>query len=189
MIGVPRSNTVLNLFRIAVAAQGMNPDTDVMTEELSQSPQRLAALQTGQMAAAVLAPVYLEQAEQAGAHALPEVQLPLVPTSGLAASLTTLESPSATAEGMVRASLRAVQLMRQNPEDTVTLISDHLGVSRPAAERAYTLAIDAFSPEGIIPEQALQVVIDLVRASTGSRTTVTPAQLADFSLARRVAQP
>jgi NitT/TauT family transport system substrate-binding protein len=190
LIGMPKGSTVPSLFRMAVAAHGLNPDTDIVTQELRPGPDRLDDLRTGKMGAAVLDVGYVDAAEQAGAHVvmLPS-EFPKVPSSGLAASQATLDGRPATAERMVRASLRAVRFMRENRDETVALIMDNLGVSRAAAERAYTLSIDAFAADGIIPDEAMQAVIDLVRGLTGSTRAATPAQLADFTLARRVAEP
>ena len=90
-------------------------------------------------------------------------------------------------EAVVRGSLRAVRYMQQNRDDTLTLMMEHMGLDRQAAELTYDLGLGAFAADGLIGDRGLQLLIDAARDTTGRPSTLTPAQVADFSIARRVA--
>ena len=44
----------------------------------------------------------------------------------------------------------------------------------------------AFSPDGVIPDHSMRLLIEAAQLASGQPTSVTPEQLADFSYVRRV---
>jgi ABC-type nitrate/sulfonate/bicarbonate transport system substrate-binding protein len=182
------SDTTANLMRLAARANGLEPQTDVSLQPLGESPNRLAALRSGQVSAVMLDLALAQQAQLAGGRILvTPVDLPPLPTSGVAVTETKLHEQPQQVEAVLRASLRAVRYMQQNRDDTLALFMEHMGLDRQAAELTYDLGMGAFAADGVISDQGLQLLIDAARDTTGRQSEVTPGQLADFSIVRRVA--
>jgi NitT/TauT family transport system substrate-binding protein len=182
------SDTTANLMRLAARANGLEVQTDVSLQPLGESPNRLAALQSGQVSAVMLDLALAQQAQLGGGRILvAPAELPPLPTSGLAVTEAKLHEQPGQVEAVVRGSIRAVRYMQQNRDDTLALMMEHMGLDRQAAELTYDLGMGAFAADGLISDQGLQLLIDAARETTGRPTTLTPAQAADFSIARRVA--
>jgi NitT/TauT family transport system substrate-binding protein len=181
------SDTTANLMRIAARANGLEPQVDVSLQPLGESPNRLAALQSGQVSAVMLDVAQAQQAQLGGGRILvAPTDLPPLPTSGLSLTEAKLSEQASPTEALVRGSIRAVRYMQQNRDDTVALMMEHMGLERQAAELAYDLGLGAFAADGLISDQGLQLLIDAARDTTGRPSALTPAQVADFSIARRV---
>jgi NitT/TauT family transport system substrate-binding protein len=181
------TDTTANLLRLALRVNGLEPQTDVPLQPLGESPNRLAALQTGQVVAVMLDLAQASEAQLRGARIIvPPNGFPEFPISGVALTEERLRTQPQQVEAVVRASLRGIHYMLQHRDDTVALLMEHLGLSREAAEGAYDLGMGTFAPDGLISDAGLQLMIDAARDTTGRPTTLTPAQLADFSIVRRV---
>jgi len=183
------TDTSANLARYALRASGLEPQVDVALQPLGESPNRLAAMQSGQVSAVILDLAQAVEAERRGARILLRpAELPDLPISGLGVTETKLRDQQPQLEAMVRASLRGLRFLRDDRADTVALMADHLGLSPDVAETTYDLGIGSFAPDGLIADSGLQLLIDTARDASGRASDATPAQIADFTIARRVNQ-
>jgi ABC-type nitrate/sulfonate/bicarbonate transport system substrate-binding protein len=181
------TDTSAAMVRFALRAQGLEAQTDVALQPLGQSPNRLAALQTGQVSAVILDLAQAQDAEQYGARVLLRPSdLPDITTSGLGITESKLRDRPQEIEAVIRAHLRAIRHMRENREDTIAALMDHLEQARDAATTTYDLGIGAFAPDGIISDAGLQLLIEAASLSSDRPARLTPAQLADFTIVRRV---
>jgi ABC-type nitrate/sulfonate/bicarbonate transport system substrate-binding protein len=181
------SDTTANLMRLAVRAHGLEPQVDVAIQPLGESPNRLAALQTGQLSAVMLDLAQAKEAELIGGRILvAPTDYPEFPISGIGLLEARLRERPQQTEAVIRASLRAVRYMRENREDLIAMMMDHMGLSRSASEATYDLGIGTFAPDGLMSDTGLQLMIDAARETSGRASSVTPAQLADFSIVRRI---
>jgi NitT/TauT family transport system substrate-binding protein len=182
------SDTTANLMRLAARANGLEVQTDVALQPLGESPNRLAALQSGQVSAVMLDLALAQEAQLGGGRILvAPSELPPLPTSGLAVTEARLRDQPSQVGAVVRESVRAVRYMQQNRDDSVALIMEHIGLGRQAAELTYDLGLGAFAADGLIADQGLQLLIAAAGDTTGRPTALTPDQVADFTIARRVA--
>jgi hypothetical protein len=115
-------------------------------------------------------------------------ELPDLPISGLSVTETKLRDQTPQVEAMVRASLRGLRFLQANRADTVTMMMDHMGLSQDVAETTYDLGAGSFSPDGIIPDSGLQLLLETSRDAASRPSTATAAQIADFSIVRRLGQ-
>jgi ABC-type nitrate/sulfonate/bicarbonate transport system substrate-binding protein len=180
-------DTTANLLRLALRAHALEPQVDVAIQPLGESPNRLAALQSRQVPAAMLDLAQAKEAERFGGRILvAPADFPEFPVSGLGTSEARLRGQPEQVEAVLRGTLRAIRHMAQNREDTLALMMDHMGLAREAAEGTYDLGIGAFAPDGLISDRGLQLLIDAAHEAGGRTTDVTPAQVADFTIVRRV---
>jgi ABC-type nitrate/sulfonate/bicarbonate transport system substrate-binding protein len=173
--------------RFALRAAGLEAQVDTALQPLGESPNRLAALESGQVQATILDLSHAIEAQRRGARLLARpADLPDLPTAGLALAETRLSQQPQQVEPMLRASLRGLRQFRENREEAIAAMMDHLNLSREVTEGTYDLGIGAFSPDGVIPDHSMRLLIEAAQLASGQPTSVTPEQLADFSHVRRV---
>jgi NitT/TauT family transport system substrate-binding protein len=182
------TDTTANMVRHAVRQHGMEPQVDVVLQALGESPNRFAAMQTGQVSAVILDLAYAVEAERQGARILLRpTELVELPLSGMSVTETKLRQEPQQVESVIRATLRGMRFMRENRGESIPLMMEHMGLSRDVAERTYDLGIESFAQDGIVSDRGIQLLIDAAKETSGRPSTLTPAQAADFSLARRAA--
>jgi NitT/TauT family transport system substrate-binding protein len=183
------TDTTANLVRYALRARGLEPQMDVALQPLGESPNRLAAMQSGQVNAVILDLAQAVEAERRGGRILLRpAELPDLPISGLSVTETKLRDQPQQIEAMIRASVRGLRFLRDSRADTVAIMVDHLGLDRDVAETTYELGAGSFAADGLIPDSGLQLLIETSRDAAGRASGTTAAQIADFSIARRVGQ-
>jgi NitT/TauT family transport system substrate-binding protein len=183
------TDTTANLVRYALRARGLEPQVDVALQPLGESPNRLGAMDSGQVSAVILDLAQAVEAERRGGRILLQpAELPDLPISGLSVTETKLRDQAPQIEAMVRASVRGLRFMRDNRADTVAIMTDHLGISRDVADTTYDLGIGSFATDGLISDSGLQLLLDTSREAAGRPSSATAAQIADFTIARRVGQ-
>jgi ABC-type nitrate/sulfonate/bicarbonate transport system substrate-binding protein len=181
------SGSSFSLARLALQANGLQPQTDVQLLALGASPNRLTALVSGQVPAVVLDIAYVAEAERQGARIL--VNLPdlvELPIGGFTTTDARIRDQAGQVETLVRASLRGTRFMRESRADTVAIMMDYLSMSRDVAEVTYDLSIGSYAPDGLIPDTGLQTMIDAAREATGRTAPVSPSQIADFRFVPRM---
>jgi ABC-type nitrate/sulfonate/bicarbonate transport system substrate-binding protein len=180
------TDTTANLVRLAVRQHGLEPQVDVTLQALGESPNRLAAMQSGQVSGVLLDLAYAVEAERQGARILLRpADLAALPLSGMTTTEAKLRQDPQQVEAVLRATLRGTRYMREHREDTVALMMEHMGITRDVAERTYDLGVESFALDGLIQDSGLQLLIDAAKETSGRPSTVTPADVADFTLARR----
>jgi NitT/TauT family transport system substrate-binding protein len=173
--------------RFALRAAGLEAQTDVALQPLGQSPNRLAAMETGQVQAAILDLSHAIEAQRQGARMLARpADLPDLPTAGLGVTEVKLREQPQQIELLVRALLKGVRHFRDNREDAIAIMMEHLALSREVTEGTYDLGADAFARDGIIPDHSLRLLIESAQLASGQQITMSPERLVDFSLVRRV---
>jgi NitT/TauT family transport system substrate-binding protein len=173
--------------RFALRNAGLEPQVDTALQPLGQSPNRLAAMQTGQVQASILDLAHALEAQRAGARVLARpAELPDLPTAGLSVTDTRLRDQQPQIERMIRATLKGTRAFRDNREEAVVAMIDHLGIDRETAETTYDLGSGAFAIDGIIPEHSLRLLVEAAHLSSGQTTNTAPESLADFSIVQRV---
>jgi NitT/TauT family transport system substrate-binding protein len=183
------TDSTANLVRYALRARGLEPQVDVALQPLGESPNRLAAMQSGQVNAVILDLAQAVEAERRGGRILLRpAELPDLPISGLSVTETKLRDQPRQIEAMIRASLRGLRFLRDSRADTVTIMVDHLGLTRDVAETTYDLGVGSFAPDGLISDDGLQMLLDTSRDAAGRPGSGTIAQIADFTMVRRIGQ-
>jgi ABC-type nitrate/sulfonate/bicarbonate transport system substrate-binding protein len=173
--------------RFALRAAGLQAQEDTALQPLGESPNRLAALETGQVQASILDLSHAIEAERRGARILARpADLPDLPTAGLAVTETRLRQQPQQIELPIRAMLKGVRHLRENREDAIVAMMAHLGLGRETTEGTYDLGAAAFTLDGIIPDHSLQLLIESAQLASGQTSNVTPERIVDFSLVRRV---
>jgi ABC-type nitrate/sulfonate/bicarbonate transport system substrate-binding protein len=110
-----------------------------------------------------------------------------VPQAGLGTSDAILRDKTDLVVRSLRASARALPLLRAEREEVIRMIATWIELSPEDATRAYELVIDTFSPNGLPTEAQMRAYLGLMQETANVPADATLDRLFDFTLARRVA--
>jgi NitT/TauT family transport system substrate-binding protein len=110
-----------------------------------------------------------------------------VPQAGLGTSDAILRDKADLVQRALRASARALPLLRGQREDVIRMIADWIDLSPEDAARAYNLVIDTYSTNGLPTEAQMRAYLELMQETANVPADATVDRLFDFTLARRVA--
>lgn len=187
-IGVSFGGMTFALVHDLFKLHGLDPERGVEYVNIPGSAPKVAALEKGIIAAALIAPPTEFAAIQAGFKRLVFLGdvMPDLPFTGLiATSRYTKENPK-TIEKMVRAIARAVYLTHDNPEIAVEVMQSYLKMTADEARETYDLVRKSFSP--ILTEASVKKVAEVVSRSTGVKPTKAPADYTDLAFLNKVLQ-
>jgi NitT/TauT family transport system substrate-binding protein len=135
---------------------GYDPETDVTIVQLGAGTGRVAAIAQGAAVASLFNPPDNLLAEQQGLHRIPSTAeaVPL-PFTGIGTSDRKLREQPSQVERLLRASLRTLRFMREQPDEASDLIAAALSADPELNRRAYASLVDTISPDGWASPEAL----------------------------------
>jgi hypothetical protein len=87
----------------------------------------------------------------------------------------------------LRAVARAIPAIARQRDQVIGARAVWLEISPEDAARAYEQVVDTYSPSGLPTDAQMAAYLDLLRETAGVGADVAVGQIADFTLARRVA--
>lgn len=168
--------------RAALERAGVDPSTVSLSSMVATST-RLAALKSGAVEAAVLAPPFDALAAKEGYRIVAKASDVLdVPWSGLATTTQRLTEKPGEVKAMIRALLKAVQFIQQNREGSIALIRKEFNLDESLAAHVYAQMVPALSSDGTASASAIENDVALARRSLKIAKSVELSQVVDFSL-------
>ncbi|HWH79292.1 MAG TPA: ABC transporter substrate-binding protein [Candidatus Binatus sp.] len=176
--------------REIVKHYGLNPDRDITTVGLGDQPQRMAAMQTGAVAGAIVTPPNDLKAEAQGFRLLvftgdfmEDSLLGVLGTS----ERRIKERPDQVKK-MVRAVVKTLLFIRQQPEQVTSFAQRFWKLDRKQAEKSYELIVKTMSRDGSATDAAMQAAIYQAKVTSKIQKDILPAQLVDLSFLREAQQ-
>ena len=172
-----------------IKALGLDPDKDVKLISTIDVTQGMAALFSGNVAAATLSPPYDSIAVHQGYHRLvigPEV-LPRYVENGLVMRRAKLRDNPEQVRRFLRAMIRGLYFAIDHPDDAVTLIQKEWNLDRETAQTAYDAAVPTYNLRGEISDEL--VMASIRRAQQDAKITdskFAPKDFVDWSIVRTV---
>jgi len=176
--------------REIVKHYGLNPDRDITTVGLGDQPQRMAAMQSGTVAGAIVTPPNDLKAEAQGFR--------LLVFSGdfmedsllgvLGTSERRIKERPDQVKKMVRAIVKSLVFIRQQPDQVTSFAQRFWKLDRKQAEKSYDLIVKTMSRDGSATDAAMQAAIIQAKATSKVQKEIQPAQITDLSFLRDVQQ-
>lgn len=164
---------------------GLNPDKDIVTFPLGSEANKIAAVKSRVVDAAILTLPSDSIAEEQGLKKLvfagdfiEGLQ------SGLATSVKKINENPAVVQRMARVFVRSLEFTRSRREDAVDFIMKQWQVSRRVAENSYDLMVKTFSPDGEAPERLVRNLVDEVKRAQKIGRDIPLSDVVDFSFVR-----
>ena len=173
------------MLRAMLSQAGMGIEKDVQAFQVSGSGQRLQALLSGKLDAAVVPPPFNFEAESKGFVRLMAVaDVFETSVSGLALHNDSLREKPAQVKKMLRALLKAQNFIRSNKTDSVRVIADWLKLEPAIAQASYDIYVKGMSLNGIVGERVLESDIERARKDQQVKEVVPVGKVVDFALQR-----
>jgi NitT/TauT family transport system substrate-binding protein len=177
------------MLRAMLSQAGMGLEKDVQAFQVSGSGQRLQALLSGKLDAAVVPPPFNFEAESKGfVRLVAAADVFETSVSGLALHNDTLRDKPAQVKKMLRALLKAQSFIRGNKADSVRIIANWLKLEPGIAEASYDIYVKGMSSNGIVGERVLESDIERARRDQQVKEPVAVARVVDFSILREALQ-
>ena len=171
------------LLRKVIVQSGLSPERDFVLLNMGGTPERYAALKSGTLAASMLSAPHSLHAEKEGFTRIAVTRDYVdVPGTALVLHADKIKKQPAMIKRFLRATLRAMNFIRENRSDTTQMIIREFAMPPDIASLAYDKLIDLLSINGKIRIDRYQVLIDLARAAQKIERSTLAAQLVDQKL-------
>ena len=173
------------MLRAMLRQAGLELEKDVQAFQVSGSGQRLQALLTGKLDAAIVPPPFNFEAESKGfVRLITAADVFETSVSGLAVHVDTLRDKPAQVKRMLRALLKAQNFIRSNKTESVRVIANWLKLEPGIAQASYDIYVKGMSLNGIVPERVLESDIDRARKEQQVKEAVPVGKVVDFAMLR-----
>ena len=171
------------MLRAMLRQAGLELEKDVQAFQVSGSGQRLQALLTGKLDAAIVPPPFNFEAESKGfVRLITAADVFETSVSGLALHVDTLRDKPAQVKRMLRALLKAQNFIRSNKTESVRVIAEWLKLEPRIAQASYDIYVKGMSPNGIVPERVLESDIERARKDQQVKEAVPFGKVVDFAM-------
>ena len=169
--------------RLTLKEFGLDPEKDVKLIAIGDEKLIYDAFKIGRTDAVVLAPPYSIQLKREGFPILANTaQYVTIPFSGLGTTLDRIKSNRAQIKKLLKAEIEALRYLRDNPAGTVEVIRKRFSMDDKTAQESYDVVVDAFSRDGRVPLDGVDILLQIEKDQKLIATTVTPQMVVDASL-------
>jgi NitT/TauT family transport system substrate-binding protein len=171
------------MVRRILIKNAVQPERDVNILAMGGTPERFAALRAGAIAATMLSAPFNFLADKEGFSKLATTRDYIdVPGTAVVVNADKIKKQPNTIKRFMRASLRAMQHIREDRADTTQLIAREFSMDQEVAGLAYKQLLDLLSPDGRNRVSGYQLLVDFARAAQKIDRPINAAQLIDETL-------
>jgi len=175
------------MLRAMLRPAGMELEKDVQAFQVSGSGQRLQALLSGKLDAAIVPPPFNFEAESKGfVRLVSAADVFETSVSGLALHVDTLKEKPIQVRKMLRALLKAQTFIRNSKPESVRVIAEWLKLEPRIVQASYEIYVKGMSPNGIVPERVLESDIERARKEQQVKEAVPVGRVVDFTMLQEV---
>jgi NitT/TauT family transport system substrate-binding protein len=168
------------MLRAILRQAGMELEKDVQAFQVSGSGQRLQALLSGKLDAAIVPPPFNFEAESKGfVRLMAAADVFETSVSGLALHVDTLKEKPTQVRKMLRAVLKAQNFIKNNKAESVRVIADWLKLEPGIAQASYDIYVKGMSLNGIVPDRVLETDIERARKEQQVKEPVPVGRVID----------
>jgi NitT/TauT family transport system substrate-binding protein len=171
------------MVRRILIKNGVQPERDVNIMAMGGTPERFAALRAGAIAATMLSSPFNFLADKEGFSKLAVTRDYVdVPGTAVVVNADKIKKQPNTVKRFIRASLRAMQYIRDNRADTAQLLAREFSMEGEIAALAYRQLLELLSPDGKNRVPGYQLLVDFARVAQKIERPINAAQLIDETL-------
>ena len=171
------------LLRKIIAQNGLSPERDFIILNMGGTPERYAALKSGTLAASMLSAPHSLRAEKDGFTRIAVTRDYVdVPGTAFVVHADKIKKQPQMVKRFLRASLRAMNYIRENRADTTQMIVREFGMDQEVAGLAYKQLLELLSADGKNRVEGYQLLVDYARAAQKIDRPIHAAQMIDETL-------
>jgi ABC-type nitrate/sulfonate/bicarbonate transport system substrate-binding protein len=169
--------------RLTLRQFGLDPDKDVNLLAIGDEKLMYDAFKIARVDAVVLAPPFSVQLRREGfpllAHTAPYVTIPF---SGLGTTTDRIRSNRAQIKRLLKAEIEALRFIQANAPGTTDVIRKRFKMDEKLARESYDVVVDAFSRDGRVPLDGVDILLQIEKDAKQIPPTVTPQMVVESSL-------
>jgi len=174
------------LARAVLRRYKLDPNRDVKILALGGGTNRIAAIKTGAVDAALIEAPYNVMLEREGFRKILFVgDLIPSPLAGFGTTLEKIRKQPEEVQQLVRATLRGIQYVKTNKQESVRAIMKWADMDRPFAEGSYEMAVTSWSNTGAANPQGVQIAMEEIKIEQKLETLPDSAKAFDWSFVQR----
>jgi ABC-type nitrate/sulfonate/bicarbonate transport system substrate-binding protein len=183
-VGVSSFGAALDqMTREILPRHGIDPQRDVVLRSITRSSDRLPALLTGSVDAAVLSATDTIKAKEQGCHELLFYgdELEFI-SGGVVVNSDTLAKRHDFVRRFLRATLKSFRWFKTNEKGATALMRQYGKLSAADAETVHKMVVPLYSRDGTVPRDFQERMITLQKANLKVERKITPEMVYDFSI-------
>jgi ABC-type nitrate/sulfonate/bicarbonate transport system substrate-binding protein len=174
------------LARAVLRRYKLDPNRDVKILALGGGTNRIAAMKTGAIDAALIEAPYNVMLEREGFRKILFVgDLIPSPLAGFGTTLEKIRKQPDEVQQLVRATLRGIQYAKTNKEESVRAIMKWADMDQSFAEGSYEMAVTSWSNTGAANPQGVQIAMEEIKIEQSLETPPDSAKAFDWSFVQR----
>jgi ABC-type nitrate/sulfonate/bicarbonate transport system substrate-binding protein len=175
------------LLRKIIVQNGLSPERDFIILNMGGTPERYAALKSGTLAASMLSAPHSLRAEKDGFTRIAVTRDYIdVPGTAFVAHADKIKKQPQMVKRFLRASLRAMNFIRDNRADTTQMIVREFGMDQEIAGLAYKQLLELLSVDGKNRVEGYQLLVDFARATQKIERPFAAAQFVDETILEEI---
>ena len=171
------------LLRKIIVQNGLSPERDFIVLNMGGTPERFAALKSGTLAASMLSAPHSLRAEKDGFTRIAVTRDYIdVPGTAFVAHADKIKKQPQMVKRFLRASLRAMNYIRDNRADTTQMIVREFGMDQEIAGLAYKQLLELLSADGKNRVEGYQLLVDFARATQKIDRPISAVHMIDETI-------
>src|SRR6266550_5037165 len=164
----------------------LTPNQDVKILALGGGTNRIAAMESGAIDAALIEAPYNVMLERKGFRKILFVgDLIPSPLAGFGTRLEKIQKQPDEIRRLVRATLRGIQYAKSNERESIRSIMKWTDMDLGLAEGSYEMASSSWSTTGVASAQGLEIAMEEIRAELKLEAAPDPSRAFDWSFVQK----
>lgn len=169
--------------RITLSKLGFDPDKDVKFLAIGDEKVMFDAFKAGRADVVVLAPPFSVQLKREGFPILAQTaQYVTIPFSGLGTTIERIQNNRAQIKRVLKAEIEAMRFIQASTTGTTEVIRKRFHMDEKLARESYDVVVEAFSRDGRVPLDGVDILLQIEKDQKLIPATVTPQMVVDATL-------
>jgi ABC-type nitrate/sulfonate/bicarbonate transport system substrate-binding protein len=169
--------------RITLRQLGVDPDKDVKYLAIGDEKLVYDAFKFGRIDAVALAPPFSLQLKREGYPTLASTANHVViPFSGLGTTIDRIKSNRPQVKRLLKAEIEALRFIHANAAGTTEVIRKRFNMDEKLARESYDAVVNAFSRDGRVPLDGVDVLLQIEKDAKQIPATVTAQMVVEQGL-------
>ena len=169
--------------RLTLRQFGLDPEKDVKLLAIGDEKLMYDAFKIGRVDSIVVAPPFSVQLKREGFPLLAQTaDYVTIPFSGLGTTMDRIKSNRAQIKRLLKAEIEALRYIQGNGAGTTEVIRKRFNMDEKLARESYDVVVNAFSRDGRVPLDGVDILLQIEKDQKLIPPTVTPQMVVDTTL-------
>lgn len=169
--------------RMTLRQFGLDIDKDVKILAIGEEKLMVDTFKMGRVDSIVVAPPFSVQLKREGFPVLAQTaDHVVIPFSGLGTTIDRIKNNRAQVKRVLKAEIEALRYIQANPAGTTEVIRKRFNMDEKLARESYDTVANAFSRDGRVPLDGVDILLQIEKDAKVIPATVTPQMIVEPSL-------